>query len=217
VAAANLTASKYFSTGGDELNVACYEQDEPTMALLNSTGQTLYGALSDFTATTHGALEAAGKTPVVWEGAFSQRSVCARRWRVAEMVLVYNVTTLSNETLVMVWISSDNVAAVAQQGYKIIHAASDYFYLVRCHRVQRESSSHPFDARTAVQEAGWARTPLAIPGGAFLSPHDHTAINVVLLCNQVSRTKHGNSCVYSFSSCRRSCARYPGILLQSNE
>lgn len=46
------------------------------------------------------------------------------------MVLAHNVT-LSNNTVVMVWISSDNVAAVAQKGYKLIHAASDFFYLVR--------------------------------------------------------------------------------------
>jgi N-acetyl-beta-hexosaminidase len=49
---------------------------------------------------------------------------------ITEMVLSYNVTTLSNETLVLVWISSDDVAAVAQKGFKLIHAASDYFYLV---------------------------------------------------------------------------------------
>ena len=45
------------------------------------------------------------------------------------MALDYNVTTLSNDTLVMVWISLENVAAVAQKGFKVVHAASDYFYL----------------------------------------------------------------------------------------
>jgi len=37
-----------------------------------------------------------------------------------------NDLTPSNQR---VWISADNAAAVAQKGYKIIHAASDYFYL----------------------------------------------------------------------------------------
>ena len=46
------------------------------------------------------------------------------------MVLVHNVT-LSPETKVLVWISSQNVKAVAEKGFKLIHAASDYFYLVR--------------------------------------------------------------------------------------
>ena len=49
-----------------------------------------------------------------------------------EMVLSHNVTLSTNDTRVLVWISSDNVKAVAEKGYKVIHAASDYFYLV-CH------------------------------------------------------------------------------------
>ena len=28
-----------------------------------------------------------------------------------------------------VWISSDDVSAVAQKGFRLVHAASDYFYL----------------------------------------------------------------------------------------
>ena len=46
------------------------------------------------------------------------------------MVLDHNVT-ISKESPVLVWISSANVKAVAEKGYKVIHAASDYFYLVR--------------------------------------------------------------------------------------
>jgi hexosaminidase len=60
--------SYYFSTGGDELNTNCYANDYLTQQQLNSTGTTLNGALDTFTQTTHGALIAQGKTPVVWEG-----------------------------------------------------------------------------------------------------------------------------------------------------
>ncbi|EGN98182.1 glycoside hydrolase family 20 protein [Serpula lacrymans var. lacrymans S7.3] len=112
-AAAKLFPSKYFSTGGDEINQECYTQDAQTQQILNSTGQTFTEALSTFTKSSHDALEEQGKTPIVWE----------------EMVLDFNVTTLSNKTIVMVWISSDDVAAVAQKGYRLVHAASDYFYL----------------------------------------------------------------------------------------
>ena len=49
----------------------------------------------------------------------------------AEMVLSHNVTLNTNDTRVLVWISSDNVKAVAEKGFKVIHSASDYFYLVR--------------------------------------------------------------------------------------
>jgi len=45
-----------------------------------------------------------------------------------EMVLDHDVT-LSNDTVVMVWISSQNVKAVVEKGFHVVHAASDYFYL----------------------------------------------------------------------------------------
>ena len=76
--------SKYLSTGGDELNLACYSQDKETQAELKASGQTLEQALNTFTQATHSALRQAGKTPVVWE----------------EMVLNHNVT-LSNDTIAM--------------------------------------------------------------------------------------------------------------------
>jgi len=63
--------SNYMSTGGDEINTNCYADDYATQQHLNSTGMTLNGALDAFTQTTHGALIAEGKTPVVWEGVFS--------------------------------------------------------------------------------------------------------------------------------------------------
>ncbi|KAJ3988339.1 N-acetylhexosaminidase [Lentinula detonsa] len=113
-AVAKSLPSTMFSTGGDELDTACYSADEPTQMILNETGRTLFEALDDFTATTHGALHTLGKTTVVWE----------------EMVLEYNTTTLRNDTIVMVWISSDDAAAVVQKGYRIVHAPSNYFYLV---------------------------------------------------------------------------------------
>ncbi|KAJ8587072.1 glycoside hydrolase family 20 protein [Rhizopogon salebrosus TDB-379] len=104
--------SSYMSTGGDELNTNCYANDYPTQLQLNSTNTTLNDALSTFTQITHAALIAEGKTPVVWE----------------EMVLNWNVT-LSNETIVMVWISSQDALAVAEKGFRIVQVPSNYFYL----------------------------------------------------------------------------------------
>ncbi|KAG1799299.1 glycoside hydrolase family 20 protein [Suillus plorans] len=109
---AKVLPSHYFSTGGDELNTNCYANDYLTEQQLNRTGMTLNSALDTFTQTTHGALIAQGKTPVVWE----------------EMVLDWNIT-LSNETIVMIWISSADAAAVAGRGFRIIQAPSNYFYL----------------------------------------------------------------------------------------
>ncbi|KAI0927731.1 hypothetical protein AcV5_008188 [Taiwanofungus camphoratus] len=110
---AKMFPSSIVSTGGDEVNAHCYDNDPETQFDLNITGRTFEQALDYFTSGTHGALLSAGKIPAVWE----------------EMVLDYNLT-LSNETLVLVWISSEDAAAVAEKGFRIIHAPSNYFYLV---------------------------------------------------------------------------------------
>ncbi|KAG6909302.1 hypothetical protein DXG01_001246 [Tephrocybe rancida] len=109
---ASLFKSKLFSTGGDELNANCYTQDKETQADLAAQHKTLEQALDTFTQATHAGLREVGKRAVVWE----------------EMVLDHSVT-LANNTIALVWISSDHVSAVAEKGYKLVHAASDYFYL----------------------------------------------------------------------------------------
>lgn len=62
--------SKLFSTGGDEINMQCYDQDVKTQQDLSKNGKTLEQALNAFTQKTHNALKTLGKTPVVWEGKF---------------------------------------------------------------------------------------------------------------------------------------------------
>lgn len=111
-AASGMFKSRLFSTGGDEVNARCYLDDPETQQALQRSGRTLEQALDVFTQSTHGVLRNAGKTPVVWE----------------EMVLSHNVT-LSSDTVIMVWISSQNVKAVVEKGFRVVHAASDYFYL----------------------------------------------------------------------------------------
>lgn len=111
-ATTDLLPSKYFSTGGDELNLNCYVNDTVTRDYLTSTNTTLEQGLDTFTKDTHQTLVDAGKTPVVWQ----------------EMVLSHNVT-LKNDTLVIVWISSDDARLIAQAGYSIIHAPVTNFYL----------------------------------------------------------------------------------------
>lgn len=110
--AASMFPSKLFSTGGDELNLNCWAKDNQTQAELSAEGKTFEQALDTFTQVSHAALRSVGKRAVVWE----------------EMVLAHNVT-LANNTIVMVWISSTDAASVVQKGFKIVHAASDYFYL----------------------------------------------------------------------------------------
>ncbi|RSH95335.1 N-acetyl-glucosamine-6-phosphate deacetylase [Saitozyma podzolica] len=113
-ASAGLSGSRYFSTGGDELNVACMMEDEPTTELLDRNGWTLDEALDDFTRKTHATLIGLGKTPLVWQ----------------EMVLDHGpMWSLSRDTIVDIWKDSRDARAVLDRGYKIVHAPADYFYL----------------------------------------------------------------------------------------
>ncbi|KAG7088854.1 hypothetical protein E1B28_012808 [Marasmius oreades] len=111
-AASSLFQSKFFSTGGDEVKQSCYRDDEETQQQLNASGKTVETALNDFMKATHEALHKNGKTAVVWQ----------------EMVLEHKIE-LRNDTVIFVWISSTDVKAVAQAGFRLVHAASDYLYL----------------------------------------------------------------------------------------
>ncbi|KAI0322060.1 N-acetylhexosaminidase [Amylostereum chailletii] len=101
-AVADMFPSGLMSTGGDEVNMNCYAQDQDTQDELKASGKTLAEALDVF-----------------------NRTFMLLR---SEMVLNYNAT-LGADTVVMVWISSENVAAVAEKGFRVVHSASDYFYL----------------------------------------------------------------------------------------
>jgi N-acetyl-beta-hexosaminidase len=50
---------------------------------------------------------------------------------------------LSKETVVDIWLNSDDAIRVLEKGYKIIHAAVEYFYLVSTshHVVYKRDSS----------------------------------------------------------------------------
>ncbi|KAK4055282.1 Glucosamine-6-phosphate isomerase (Glucosamine-6-phosphate deaminase) (GNPDA) (GlcN6P deaminase) [Microbotryomycetes sp. JL201] len=111
--ASSMIKSPYFSTGGDEVNENCYLEDKKTQQEMEKRGNaTLDLLLTDFVGSVHDRLRHERKTPVVWE----------------EMVLNHELS-LGLDTIVTVWISSANVRAVANKGFRIIHAASDYFYL----------------------------------------------------------------------------------------
>ncbi|KZW01509.1 glycoside hydrolase family 20 protein [Exidia glandulosa HHB12029] len=111
-ALASKMPGKYFSTGGDEVNINCYNQDEATQQQLKATNKTLDEALNTFVQATHTALARQGKIPVVWE----------------EMALSYKVN-LFYQTIVMIWISSQSAASVLEKGHRIVQAPSDYLYL----------------------------------------------------------------------------------------
>ncbi|EFP91266.2 uncharacterized protein PGTG_17123 [Puccinia graminis f. sp. tritici CRL 75-36-700-3] len=102
-----------FSSGGDEVNKKCYEEDGPTQASLRAKNENLSEALTKFVMKTHETIRRSGKVPVVWE----------------ELVLDEAIPLAVDQTLVTVWRNSSMVQKVVQKGYSIIHGASDYSYL----------------------------------------------------------------------------------------
>ncbi|EGG04517.1 family 20 glycoside hydrolase [Melampsora larici-populina 98AG31] len=101
-----------FSSGGDEVNHKCYEDDPETQESLRSQNITLNEALSNFVKKSHEIINLSKKNPVVWE----------------ELILDESLD-LDLKTIVSVWRSSKNVKDVIEKGYRIIHAASDFGYL----------------------------------------------------------------------------------------
>lgn len=71
------------------------------------------------------------------------------------MLLKHNVT-LGNDTIVVVWISSEDAAAVAQKGFRLVHQPSDYFYLVPLKLPSHWSVIFLSFVRTAGRVLGWA-------------------------------------------------------------
>lgn len=40
------------------------------------------------------------------------------------------MSSLTNDTIVDIWVNSADARKVLDQGYRIVHASADYFYLV---------------------------------------------------------------------------------------
>ncbi|KAH8085951.1 N-acetylhexosaminidase [Cristinia sonorae] len=110
---AKLFPHAMISTGGDEINLDCYANDTQTQEVLASSGQSIDEALKHFLLHTHEVLQMITPRTVVWQ----------------DVVLNHSVGLSTNKTLVMVWDGVHGALDATSQGYQIIHAPSDYFYL----------------------------------------------------------------------------------------
>lgn len=170
-AASSLSASPYFGSGGDELNQNCMLNDPPTQEAMKAKNATLNELLKEFTVQTHATLRNKGKTPIVWE----------------EMALTHGDQGLGNDTLVTVWIDAQNVKAVVDKGFKLIHAANEFFYLdCECslpgeltpRRAGRLDPRNPRDARRGRRGEQLVRPVQDVDEDALLRPvqrHDARA------------------------------------------
>lgn len=106
---ASLFPGKYFSTGGDEVDLGCY-------GVKRKSDIDVRG-IKPFVGHAHEVLAQQGKTPIVWE----------------EMAIDFPATgrSLQNDTIVESWTTSTNVGKILKSNPNVhlIHAPSDYFYL----------------------------------------------------------------------------------------
>jgi len=107
-----LLTSPLMSTGGDEVNLPCWEDDEQTSQDLMQTNTTIAQALDGFIQQIQSVLVSHSKTPLIK----------------SDMILTHNVT-VTNNTIAVVWQSSEDAVAMAERGVRFIHQPSDYFYL----------------------------------------------------------------------------------------
>ncbi|OBZ65102.1 Beta-hexosaminidase 2 [Grifola frondosa] len=100
------------SAGGDEVNLLCWAEDSKTQADLAKFGGTIEQALDGFVRAIQGVIKDLSKVPFIK----------------SDMVLSHNVTVV-NDTVVVVWQTSADAAAVAARNLRFIHQPSDFFYL----------------------------------------------------------------------------------------
>jgi hexosaminidase len=100
--------SAYYHTGGDEVNVNAYLNDE---TIRSNDTKVLQPYMQKFVDFNHDHVRKAGLTPIVWE----------------EMLLVWNLT-LGDDVLVQTWLSDDSVAQTVEKGHKAL--AGNYNFWV---------------------------------------------------------------------------------------
>ncbi|KAI0808032.1 N-acetylhexosaminidase [Fomes fomentarius] len=104
--------SKMMSSGGDEVNLPCWEEDEETQHDLAERNITIADALNEFVQTVQGVIRTHGKTPFIK----------------SDIVLTHNAPVV-DDTVVVVWQRSEDATAVAERNLRFIHQPSNYFYL----------------------------------------------------------------------------------------
>lgn len=100
--------SSYIGTGGDEINLACYEDDPVARQALG--GLSVQEGLRKFVQDLHLAI--APLHPLVWE----------------ETALAYNIS-LPDGAVAIAWKDAISAARIAELGHYVLQAPSDTMYL----------------------------------------------------------------------------------------
>ena len=106
-------AGNFFCTGGDEVNLLCYEDDPQTQASLRTQNKTLLEALAHFVTHIHDTIQRAGKTPLVWE----------------DSVIGDTAVPAHPGVIVIAWKGVETFASILAAGFRVLQASSEHFYL----------------------------------------------------------------------------------------
>jgi hexosaminidase len=104
---------KLFGTGGDEINLLCFENDTITQTALEQNGQTILQAIGEFVKATHATVRYAQKTPVIWE----------------DTVVGDEAIPLGGDTIVTAWRGNDTFASILDAGLRTILSSYELSYL----------------------------------------------------------------------------------------
>ena len=99
--------SRFFHTGGDEVNRNAYKLDD---TVKSSDFAVLQPLMQKFVDRNHDQVRASGLTPVVWE----------------EMLLQWNLT-LGKDVIVQSWQSAEAAAEIVQRGHKALVGSYNYW------------------------------------------------------------------------------------------
>jgi hexosaminidase len=112
----------YFHTGGDEVNMDAYLDDE---TVRSTDVLVLQPLMQKFVDRNHAQVRAAGLTPIVWE----------------EMVFEWNLK-LGKDVVVQTWQGSSKVALTASYGYKVIAGNSDFWVRIIIPNLHHTGTTH---------------------------------------------------------------------------
>lgn len=104
---------KLFGTGGDEINLACFQNDTSVQDVLKAKNETIVDAIGNFVNATHTTVFSAGKTPVIWE----------------DTVVGDEAIPLNEEVIVIAWRGSDTFTDIVEAGHRVIQASYELAYL----------------------------------------------------------------------------------------
>lgn len=110
--------SKYFHTGGDEVNKNIYLLDE---GVKSKDSKAIKPLLERFLKVAHDLVRKNGATPVVWE----------------EMVVEWGIN-LPKDVIVQAWLGDASISAATTKGYKVI--GGHYEFWVRCLRLSQSGT-----------------------------------------------------------------------------